>query len=128
MFPAPLIPRGRDLNEIEQKEQQRTLDAIFGNSTEESVSIARRIQTSHVTPQLDINALFEEINREQNEGAQNYAKEDTSAAASSIPVQSAVDDEFVEVVQPAPAKTSRKSSGKSKATASVVKKPSENSF
>lgn len=132
MFPAPLIPHGRDLNEIERREQQRTLDAIFGNNTQESVNIARRIQTSHVTPQLDISALFEEIHREQQEGTQTYTDDDTSVAASSIPIQSTIDDEPVEIAQPmptkAPSKVPRKTSGKSKATASVVKKPSENSF
>lgn len=129
MFPAPPLPRGRDLNEVEREsmyQRKDPLPSIFGPLTPASQQIAYDIKQQ--TPSVDISALFSMIEQQQAP---------SSPAASSVP---AGDDEPTAMladdldmpddlpeIQPPPrptkrSKSSKSASSKSKPPASVVNK------
>lgn len=134
MFAAPPIPPGRDLNEIERREHDSSYQSIFGPYTNESMTTAQAIQKHHTSSRIDIGALFEEIEKEQQE------EPERSRAASSVPVESILpvtddieEEESIgeETASPKALKATGKpgkAPAKSKASAGVVKKTSNNKF
>lgn len=133
MFPAPPLPPGRDLNEIERRERDASYESIFGPYTNESMTTARAIQTHHTTSHVDIGALFEELEKEQQISESFYAASSTpvepTLAVEDDEESKPVEEKIEEPTSPVKArKQSAKTAGKSKAGTGVVKKSPKNSF
>ncbi len=133
MFPAPPLPRGRDLNQVDRASPmyryEESMPSVFGPFTPASQRIAHDIKQQ--TPSVDIQSLFSVIEAQQ--------APPSPAAASSQPVE---DEEVIPVgevindldmpddppeIQPPPRPTKRAKGGKagaskSKASSSVVNK------
>lgn len=147
MYAAPPLPPGRDLNDIERRESARSRQNFFGPPSQQSMSKAAQIQSRAARSRVNIDALFEEIEKEEESIAMSIAassvsvvddhsdlfiedevdREEQSIAASSAPVVDDHSDLFIEdeMVTSAP---SKKETGKSKASKSIVKKKSKNKF
>lgn len=134
MFPAPPLPRGRDLNEVERESRrwpsQDPIQSIFGPPTPASQHIARDIKQQ--TPSVDISALFSMIDAQQAPPSPIRSEAASSVAVDDVKLQTDVGEEFdvpddPPEIQPPPrpvkrAKSSKSASAKNKAATSVVNK------